>query len=155
MRRSSAYRFLTFFCLGAAATALALAGVGLGLAHAFEAGAAALCSAVFFIPGLLFLRHWRRLAARDLALVHVAGLAEQAGVTDAKALAEKLDIPEADAAKIVRIAIREGLLQGEVDDAGRFVAASTPRCPACGAAVARSFGAAPCPSCGRPIPGGG
>lgn len=155
MRRTTGYRLLTLLCLGAAAVAGSLAAVALGLAHAFEAGAAALCAGVFFVPGLLFLRHWRRLAARDLALTHVAGLAEKAGVTDAKTLGQTLGLPEADASKIVRIALREGRLQGEINAAGVFVAASAPRCPACGQAVARSSGTGPCPSCGRPIVGGG
>jgi len=154
MRPTSFYRFLTFLCLGAALTAIALAAVGLGLAHAFEAAAAALCAAVFFVPGILFLRQWRMLASRDLALLRVAELADEAGVTDAKALAEKLEIPEADAAKIVRIAVREGHLQGELDDKGRFVAATAPRCAACGAAAPRGSVPGPCPSCGRPMAGG-
>ncbi len=155
MRRISAYRFLTFLCLGAAGTAAVLAAVGLGLAHAFEAGAAALCALVFFVPGLLFLRTWRQLGSRDLALAHVAGLAEQAGVTDARALGKALDIPEADAAKVVRIALREGRLQGTLDDAGRFVSVTAPRCGACRTAVPRAAVPGTCPSCGKPIPGGG
>lgn len=155
MRRLTAYRVLTLFSLGAAATAGLLALVALVLAHAFEAGAAALCAAVFFVPGLLFLRYWRQLGSRELALIHVAALAEEKGVTEGKALGRELDIPEADATKILRIAIREGKLRGEVDDRGRFVAASAPRCGACGTAVPRSLHGSPCPSCGKPIPGGG
>lgn len=155
MRRTSAYRSLTLLCLGAATTAAVLAAVALGLAHGFEAAAAALCAAVFVVPGLLFLRYWRRLAARDLALAHVAAIAEAAGVTDAKTLAKKLDLPEADAAKIVRIALREGRLRGELDANGRFIAASAPRCPACGTACPRVPGPAACPSCGAPLAGGG
>ncbi len=154
MRRVSAYRFLTFLCLGAAATAAALAAVGLGLAHTFEAGAAGLCALVFFVPGLLFLRYWRQLGSRDLALAHVAGLAERAGVTDVKVLGETLEISEADAAKIVQIALREGRLQGTLDDAGRFVSATAPRCAGCRTPVPRSAVPGPCPSCGQPISGG-
>lgn len=125
--------------------------VALVLAHAAEAGAAALCAAVLFIPGLLFLREWRRLYVRDLALVHAAQLAEEEGVTDGKALGERLHVPEADAAKILRIAIREGRLWGEVDDKGRFVSGTAPRCAACGAAVPRASVPGPCPSCGAPV----
>lgn len=154
MRRVSLYRFLTLICLGATATALALSGIALGLAHAFEASAAALCAAVFFVPGLLFLRYWRQLGSRDLALAHVARVAEEAGVADAKALAEALHVPEADAAKILRIAIREGRLRGEVDAQGRFVAATAPRCAACGTPVPRRLVRDPCPSCGKPLAGG-
>lgn len=155
MRRITAYRFLTLFCLGAAMAAVALAAVALGLAHAFEAGAAAVCALVFFVPGLLFLRHWQLLGSRDLALAHAAGLAEAEGVVDAKTLAEKLGVPEADAAKIVRIAIHEGRLHGETDASDRFVAASAPRCAACGQPVPRSVGRGTCPACGRPAAGGG
>ncbi len=154
MRRVSVYRFLTLFCMGAAVVALALSGIALGLAHVFEAGAAALCAAVFFVPGLLFLRYWRQLGSRDLALAHVAGVAEDMGVADAKGLGEALHLPEADAAKILRIAIREGRLQGEVDPKGLFVAASAPRCAACGAPVPRQLVHDPCPSCGKPVAGG-
>ena len=154
MQRTSAYRFLSWVCLGAAATAGVLAAVALGLAHAFEAGAAAACAVVFFVPGLLFLRYWRQLGSRELALAHVARLAEEAGVADAKDLAQTLEVAEADATKILRIAIREGRLRGEVDAKGRFVAASAPRCATCGTAVPRSREKEACPSCGRPIPGG-
>lgn len=113
-----------------------------------------MCALVFFIPGLLFLRHWQRLGSRDLALVHVAGLAEAEGVVDAKTLAQRLGVPEADAAKIVRIAIREGRLRGEMDASGRFVAANAPRCAACGKPVPRSVGPGACPACGKPAAGG-
>ncbi len=154
MRRISLYRFLTLLCLGATLTAVALSAIALGLAHAFEAGASALCALVFFVPGLLFLRYWRQLGSRDLALAHVAQVAEERGVADAKALGAALDLPEADAAKILRIAIREGRLRGEVDVSGRFVAATAPRCSACGTPVPRSLVREPCPSCGRPIAGG-
>ena len=154
MRRISAYKSLTLVCLGAAAIAGVLAGVALGFAHAFEAGAAALCAAAFCVPGLVFLRYWRQLGSRELALAHIARLAEEVGVADAKDLAERLDIPEADAGKIVRIALREGRLNGEVDAKGRFVATSTPRCAACGTPVSRAQARAPCPSCGKPVTGG-
>ncbi len=154
MRRVSLYRFLTYLCLVTAGTAAILALVGAGLAHLFEAAAAGVCAAVFFVPGLLFFRYWQRLASRDLALAHAATLAEDAGVTDGRALAAQLDVPEADATKILRIAVREGRLRGEVDASGRFVAASAPRCAACGSPVPRTLGSRPCPSCGKPAAGG-
>ena len=154
MRRVSLYRWLTFLCLVLTAGAGGLAAVALGFAHGFEAAAAALCAAVFLVPGLLFLRYWQRLESRALALVHVAEVAETEGVADARSLAEKLGIPEADVPKIVRTAIREGRLRGEVDPNGRFVAASTPRCPACDAPLPRTIGPSACPSCGKPSPGG-
>ncbi len=153
MRRISLYRFLALLCLGAAAAAVVLAAVALGLAHAFEAGAAGACAAVFFVPGLLFLRYWRQLSSRDLALEHVARIAEEAGVADAKDLAQKLEVPEMDATKILRIAIREGRLRGEVDAKGWFVATSAPRCASCGTPVPRAHVKNPCPACGRPIAG--
>lgn len=155
MRQVSFYRSLTLVCLGLAGTAGVLAAIALGLAHGQESGAAALCAAVFLVPGLLFLRFWQRLASRDLALVHVAKLAEDAGVTDTTALAAELDVSSADAEKILRIAVREGRLKGEVDASGQFVAASAPRCVGCGAPLARSVGMGPCPRCGRPAAGRG
>lgn len=154
MRRLSAYRLLTVLTLGAGLTAGVLAVVALGLAHPFEAGAAALCAGVFFVPGLLFLRFWRQLESRELALAHVARLAEERGVAETKILAAELKIPEADAAKILRIAIREGKLRGTIDDGGRFSAESAPRCAACGTAVPRALEGRACPACGKIIPGG-
>lgn len=154
MRRVSLYRILTVFSLGAAATAGVLAAVALGLSHSFEAAAAALCAFVFLVPGLLFLRYWQRLASRDLALAHVAEVAEKAGVADAKTLGNELDVPETDAAKILKIAIREGRLKGRVDDSGRFIAESAPRCAACGVPLARTLGSGACPACGKPVGGG-
>lgn len=154
MERNSFYRVLTFATLGTAATAGVLAGVALGLSHGFEAGAAGLCALVFAVPGLLFFRFSQRLASRDLALTHAANVAEEAGVADPEALGKALDVPPADATKIVRIAIREGRLKGEVDSAGRFVSASAPRCAACGTAIPRKLVSGPCPSCGKPTAGG-
>lgn len=154
MRRVRLYRLLTLFCLWAAGAAALLMAVALGLSRAFEASAAAACTIVFFVPGILFLRHWRLLYARDLALAHAAGLAEQAGVTDGKELGKQLEVSEEDATKILQTAIREGQLQGQMDKRGRFVSATAPRCPACGAAVARRTFEGACPSCGAAMAGG-
>ena len=154
MRRPAVYRLLTLLCLGAAAAALVLSAAALVLAHAFEATAAALCAATFFIPGVLFLRYWRRLYARELALAHAAALVEAEGVTDSRALGEQLHVPAADAAKILRTAIREGHVVGEIDAREVFVAASAPRCPACGKAMPRRAAARTCPSCGASFAGG-
>ncbi len=154
MRRRTVYRWLTLLCLGAAATALVLGAAALLLAHAFESAAAALCAATFFIPGLLFLRYWRRLYARDLALAHAGALAEAEGVTDSKALGEQLHVPAEDAAKILKTAIREGQVRGEMDEHGVFVASNAPRCPACGKAVPRRTSGRSCPFCGVSLTGG-
>ncbi len=155
MRRASLYRSLMLFCFWAAGAAAVLAAVAFGLGRVFESSAAALCAAVFFVPGLGFLRHWRRLYVRDLALAHAAKLAEDAGVVDAQTLAKQLDVSEADATKILKLAIREGLAKGEVDDRGGFVSATAPRCPKCGKALAWSARGGPCPACGTAVPGGG
>lgn len=155
MRRVRLYRILTLFCLWAAGATAVLMIVAFALSRLFEASAAALCAVVFFVPGLLFLRYWRRLHVRDLALAHAAKLAEEAGVTDGKALGVQLDVSEDDATKILQTAIREGQFRGERDKKGRFVAATAPRCPACGAALSRTTKPGPCPSCGAAIPGGG
>jgi hypothetical protein len=154
VRRVRLYRILTLVCLWAAGAAAVLMVVAFALSRLFEGGAAALCAAVFFVPGLLFLRHWRRLYLRDLALAHAAKLAEDAGVTDGKALGAQLEVSEEDATKILQTAIREGQFHGERDKKGRFVAATAPRCPACGVAIPRTTKAGPCPSCGAAIPGG-
>lgn len=155
MRRLTLYRGLTLVCLWAAGAAAALAVVALALSHGFEASAAGLCAAVFVVPGLLFLRHWRRLLARDLALVHVAQIADEEGVADAKTLGRRLDIPEGDAAKIIQIAIREGHAKGTVDDEGRYISARAPRCPKCGHALPHAAARGRCERCGAPLAGGG
>jgi hypothetical protein len=151
LRRVRFYRILTLFCLWAAGAALVLAAVAFVLAHGSEAAAALLCSAVFFVPGFLFLRYWRRLYARDLALAHAAKLADEAGITDGKRLGSQLHVPEGDAAKILATALREGHLQGEMDAKGQFVSATAPRCPSCGEAAPRAASRNTCPSCGRPM----
>jgi len=154
VRRVRLYRILTLVCLWAAGAAAVLMIVAFGLSRAFEAGAAAVCAAVFFVPGLLFLRYWRRLYVRDLALAQAAKIAEDAGVTDGRALGAQLEVSEEDATKILQTAIREGQFRGERDEKGRFVAATAPRCPTCKAAIPRTRKAGPCPSCGVAIPGG-
>lgn len=155
MRRVRFYGWLTLFCLGTACTAAALMLFGFGLGHAFEGAAAGVCAAAFMVPGLLFLNYWRRLSNRDLALAHAAKLADEAGVTDGKALARQLDVPEPDATKILQTAMREGILQGEIDGAGRFVSSTAPRCARCGTPVPRSASQGRCPSCGTSVAGGG
>lgn len=155
MRRVGRYRLLTLFCFWAAGAAGVLAAIAFGLGRLFEMSAALLCAAVFFLPGLFFLRFWRRLYARDLALVHAARVAEEAGVVDAKTLGQRLDVPETDATKILQLAIREGHATGEVDDRGGFVSATAPRCPKCGKALPRALRGGTCPACGTAVPGGG
>ncbi len=154
MRRLSLYRILTLLSLWAAGAAAVLAVVAVVLSRPFEAAAATLCAAVFFVPGLLFLRYWRRLYVRDLALVHAAKVADELGVIDAKTLAQKLDVPEADATKILQLALREGHAHGEIDARGGFVSATAPRCAACGKAYPRVGTASSCPGCGAALPGG-
>ncbi len=154
MRRARFYRWITLFCLAAAGAAGLLMLVGFGLGHAFEGAAAGICAAAFLVPGLLFLNQWRRLASRDLALAHAAKLADEAGVTDGRALAKQLDVSEEDASKILQTALREGVLQGEIDPRGRFVSTTAPRCASCGAALPRSATHGPCPSCGASVTGG-
>lgn len=155
MRRVRFYGWLTALCLGTAGLAAALMLVGFGLGHAFEGTAAGVCAGAFLIPGFLFLNYWRRLSNRDLALTHAAKLADEAGVTDGKALAKQLDVPAEDATKILQTALREGVLQGEFDAAGQFVSRTAPRCASCGTAVPRTASSGTCPSCGAYVAGGG
>jgi hypothetical protein len=155
VRRLRLYRTLTVVSLWAAGAAAVLTVVAVVLARPFEATAAALCAAVFFLPALAFLRYWRRLYVRDLALAHAAKIAEEAGVVDAKTLGEKLSVSQADATKILQLAIREGHVEGDVDDRGEFVSASAPRCPKCGKAIPRAQRGGSCSACGTAFPGGG
>jgi len=112
------------------------------------------CAAAFAVPGFLFLRYWRQLYVRDVALAHAAKLADEAGITDGKKLGDALNVPEEDATKILATALREGHLLGAMDSKGRFVSATAPRCPSCGAAAPRSASRGACPSCGAAMTGG-
>lgn len=154
MRRLFLYRALMLFSLWAAGAAAVLTIVAIGLSRWFEATAAGLCAFAFFLPGLIFLRYWRRLYVRDVALAHAAKVAEEEGVIDAKTLAKKLDVPEADATKILRLAIREGHAKGELDAAGGFVSTGAPRCATCGKPLPKAARGGACPACGTPAPRG-
>lgn len=131
-----------------------LAVLALSLSQGFAAGAAGLCAVLFFVPGLFFLNHTRQLYLRDAALAHAAQLAESKGVTDVDAMAKELDVPSKDAELILRKAINEGHLWGELDAAGRFVATGAPRCPSCRTPLARDKTASVCPHCGAALAGG-
>ncbi len=151
MRRPDAWRLLATLSLTVAGTMVLLALVGLYLAQVPAAGAAGLCAALFFAPGLFFLNRTRRRYLRDTALAHVARLAKEKGVTNAGELSHALDIPRKDAELILRRAIAEGLLQGEIDAQGRFISADAPRCPRCHEPVPREARPAACPRCGNPL----
>ncbi|HEY7587203.1 MAG TPA: hypothetical protein VIB49_00425 [Thermoplasmata archaeon] len=152
MRRRLWYRGLALFALVTSGTMALLAIIALGLSQALAAGAATLCAIVFFVPGLYFLNHARRLLLKDVALAHAGRFAESRGVIDAEALGKELGVPAADAAKILLKAIREGYAKGEMSEAGSFVAASAPRCASCGAPVSREPQPEKCPSCGAAFP---
>ena len=154
MRRETVWRGLTAVSLGVAVVMAVLGMLALVLSQALAAAAAGLCAVMFFVPGLFFLNYARRLAARDLALAHVAKLAEDRGVTDAEAMGKELEMPTKDAERILRKAIEEGHLAGELDAAGRFVSARAPRCPSCSAPHARNAAGSACPRCGATLPGG-
>jgi len=141
-----------YFGLGAlallsAAIAAALALVGVALADPAAAGASALCSVVFLIPGLVFLGRGRYLRIRESVLGRIAALAESRGVVDIEGLAEELTLPREDAERLLRWSVREGRLRGTVDPRGRFVAATAPRCRSCGEPRVRELSLA-CPACG-------
>ena len=154
MRRETVWRGLTAVSLGVTGVMALLAVLAFVLSQALAAAAAGLCAVVFFVPGLFFLNYARRLAARDLALAHVAKLAEDRGVTDAEAMGKELEMPTKDAERILRKAIEEGHLAGELDAAGRFVSARAPRCPSCNAPRSRDAAGSVCPRCGATLSGG-
>lgn len=151
MRRQTLWRGFTAFSLGVAGVMALLALVAASLSQGFAAGAAGLCALLFFVPGLFFLNHTRRLYARDLALAHAAKLADEKGVTDAEAMAKELDVSRKDAERILRKAIAEGYLRGELDAAGHFASASAPRCPSCRSPQGRDAAGTVCPSCGATL----
>lgn len=152
MRTRTMYTGLAAVALAFAAGGAMLAVVGFVLAQSDAAGAAALCAVAFFVPGLAFFNYSLRLRARDAALLHVAGLARDAGVVHADRIAEELQVPRPDAEKILSRAVSEGHLRGRLDG-GRFIADDAPRCPSCGEAIPRSTVGMPCPRCGKPTGG--
>jgi hypothetical protein len=129
-----------------AAAGLAL--VGVALAQGIAAGAAAICSMAFLIPGLVFVRYGRRLRLREVALRHVREFVEARETTTKDTLAKDLSIPPVDAERILRQAVAEGLLTGMFEE-GRFVSAKATRCGSCGALVKQPSTA--CSSCGATI----
>lgn len=147
------YTGLAAFAMAVSGAAGILAVAGLLLAQGGSAGAAALCAAAFFVPGLAFYNYARKLQLRDAALVHVAGLAREAGVIGTDRIARVLGVGVEDAEKIVGRAIGEGHLKGKLDERGRFVAEDAPRCEACGEPVPRDAVPAACPRCGRALRG--
>lgn len=155
MRAASWYVWIGILALSGAAVAGVLAFVAVALANPQAVGASALCAAVFLLPGLIFLSRARYLRARESALAQVAALAESRGVVEISGLGEELGISAEDAERLLRLAMRHHGLRGSIDDRGRFVAATAPRCPSCGAPRGRSDRAAPCAACGAPAPSGG
>lgn len=153
VRTRTMYTGLAAFAMAVSGAAGILAVAGLLLAQAGSAGAAALCAAVFFVPGLAFYHYARKLQLRNAALVHVAGLAREAGVIGTDRIAGVLGVRVEDAEKIVRRAIGEGHLKGKLDARRRFVAEDAPRCEACGEPVPRDAAAGACPRCGGALRG--
>lgn len=124
MKRRTWYDLLAAATLAMAGVAAVLAFAGAALQQALSVAAASLCAALFLVPGLYFLAYARHLRARDIALAHAAAFATARGTLEPKDLAAELRVPEADAGKILRTAVREGYLRGRFDERGRFVAAS-------------------------------
>lgn len=120
MRPLVLYRILAGFALAAAGTAFALAMLALGLDRASSAGAAALCGGVFLAPGIVLWVQCRRLQAREAALLHVASLVRDRDLKDADGIAGALGVLPGDALRILRAAVREGYVDGHVDDSGRI-----------------------------------
>ncbi|MGQ0797396.1 MAG: hypothetical protein ACT4OI_06000, partial [Methanobacteriota archaeon] len=137
---------LTALLLALAAAVLAL--VGLAIGQMQGAAAAAVCTAAFFVPGLVLFNYARRLRLRDVALAHVVEFVKAHGAIDADGLATELSVPRGDADKILRRAVAEGRLRGAFDDQGRFVSEGTLRCGRCGTPLPTADA---CPSCGAAI----
>lgn len=151
MRPRLLYTYLGVGALAVATGAGLLAGIGIATAQGAAAGAAALCAAAFFVPGLAFANYARTLRLRDEALEHVASLARDAGTIDIERLADELQVPKADAERILRKAVAEGRLGGRFHGDGRFVVDEDPRCPACGREAPSTRGT--CASCGASLGG--
>ena len=115
------YGILATVALGIAAVAAVLAAAGAALQSNLSTAAAALCAAVFVVPGVYFLAHSRRLRARDVALAHAAAFARSRGTLRIQELAEELVVSQDVAERILRAAIREGHLTGNFEGRDRFV----------------------------------
>jgi len=119
------YQIVSAATLAIAGGSAILAVAGAALQQTLSATAASLCAAVFLVPGLFFFAYQRRFRARDLALAHVAAIARARGTLDLGDLAGELQVSREDVEKVLRTAVREGLLQGTFDARGRFVAATS------------------------------
>jgi hypothetical protein len=121
VNRRRGYVWLAAGTLVVSGVAAVLAAAGVALQQVLGVAASTLCAGLFLVPGLYFLAYARRLGARDVALAHVARLAEGRDTVRIQELAEELDVPPADAEKILRTALREGHLQGRFEGSDRFV----------------------------------
>ncbi len=113
--------------LGAATLAIAtlagvLAAAGVALQQLVSVAAASLCAVLLLIPGLYFLGYSRRLASRELALVHTAAFVRSREAVPIEDLAEELHVSREDADRILRTAVREGHVRGRFETPTRFVA---------------------------------
>ena len=107
--------------LALSGVAIALAIAGTALQQALGVVASSLCAILFLVPGLYFLGYARHLRTRDLALAHVAGFAAGRASIQIQDLAQELQVPPADAERILRTAVREGRLRGRFEGSDRFV----------------------------------
>lgn len=149
VRAQSLYGRIGLVALLLALAAAVLALVGLAISQPQGAGAAAVCAAAFFVPGLAFFNYARRLRLREVALMHVAEFVEARGAVDADDIAEKLSVPRGDAEKILQRAVAEDRVRGAFDDRGRFVSERAKRCGSCSTPVPMAADA--CPSCGAAV----
>jgi hypothetical protein len=119
------YEFLAAGTLALSGVAIVLAVAGTALQAGLGVAASSLCAILFLVPGLYFLGHARALRSRDIALVHVAGLAARRASIRIQDLAEELHVSPVDADRILRTAVREGHLRGRFEGPDRFVAEAT------------------------------
>lgn len=130
VNRRNGYRILAMASLGVSAAGVGLAAAAAALQQVLGAGSAALCAALFLVPGLYFLGHSRRLESRDLALAHAASFVAGHDTIRIQDLAAELGVPPGDADRILRTAVREGHLRGRFEAPDRFVPERTePRRP--------------------------
>lgn len=88
---------------------------------------AALCGAALLVPALYFLYLWWRVGFRDQLLRKTGALLDAYRTVPLSTVAEKLELPEADAEQLVALAIKEGYARGRIDPStGGYVADAGP-----------------------------
>ena len=126
MDRRTWYELLAAGVLALSLASAILAAAGAALQQTLGVAASSLCAVAFLVPGLYFLGYSRRLRSRDLALAHAAAFVRRRDAIRIQDLADELQVPRDAADRILRVAVREGYIDGTFESEDRFVPGRPP-----------------------------